>query len=607
MPMSIPLLAAKTLTLHWHDNSGPVYSVDFQPRVDGQRSARLATGGGDFNVRIWRLVYGKEDGQVESVEYLSTLPKHTQAVNCVRFNPTGEYLASAADDGTVLIWALSDTIIREFGSEDEDIKESWFLKTSCFTALSEVYDICWSPDSRYICCGSMDNIVRIFNVSTGIKVREIAQHSHYVQGVAWDPRNEYICSQSADRSVNIYKILSEPGTELKVSPTAFYKIYRAELPTARIQEREKDVKDESPVASPVPATPMLAVPTSSPIPMSPPTQTPRHKRTYSNSSTSSSHSTNRCPSPLALPAVMPAPYKTVHLFHNEMLPSFFRRLAFSPDGSLLLTVSGIYKIPNSASDPINTVYIHTRLGLNRPPVAHLPGFKKPAIAVRFSPVIYKLIPGTRSCFSLPYRMVFAVATQDSVVVFDTQHLKPLGIAANIHYNVITDICWSADGRVLLASSTDTFVSSMILSDELLGSEVESYDAPDFVKTHPLKRPQSTAPSPKITDSKLAKPSTVKETPSITEMLQSSSSASTALSLGVPNDSSRIRLIDTTDIEEEDEVVFVRESKGDKLESRSEDKSEGKSGEKSAEKSMDKSEENKRRRIQPTLVSSGHIH
>lgn len=33
----------------------------------------------------------------------------------------------------------------------------------------------------------------------GICVREIAEHSHYVQGVAWDPLNEFVASQSSDR------------------------------------------------------------------------------------------------------------------------------------------------------------------------------------------------------------------------------------------------------------------------------------------------------------------------------------------------------------------------------------------------------------------------
>ncbi len=42
-------------------------------------------------------------------------------------------------------------------------------------------------------------------------VRQIAEHSHYVQGVAWDPLNEYIATQSSDRSVHIYSLKTKDG------------------------------------------------------------------------------------------------------------------------------------------------------------------------------------------------------------------------------------------------------------------------------------------------------------------------------------------------------------------------------------------------------------
>lgn len=40
----------------------------------------------------------------------------------------------------------------------------------------------------------------------GVCVREIAEHSHYVQGVAWDPMNEYIATQSSDRCVELLSV-----------------------------------------------------------------------------------------------------------------------------------------------------------------------------------------------------------------------------------------------------------------------------------------------------------------------------------------------------------------------------------------------------------------
>lgn len=122
----------------------------------------------------------------------------------------------------------------------------------------------------------------------------------------------------------------------------------------------------------------------------------------------------------------------------------------------------------------------------RPPVAHLPGHKKPAIAVRFSPVYYKLRTGPPKStenltidtssegiipalppsiveteptspgdgkdmtdsnnaptmlFSLPYRMVYAIATQDSVLIYDTQQYTPLCAVSNLHYATFTDLTW----------------------------------------------------------------------------------------------------------------------------------------------------------------------
>lgn len=43
--------------------------------------------------------------------------------------------------------------------------------------------------------------------------------------------------------------------------------------------------------------------------------------------------------------------------------------------------------------------------------------------------------------SLPYRMVFAVASEDSVLLYDTQQPFPFGYVTNIHYHTLSDISW----------------------------------------------------------------------------------------------------------------------------------------------------------------------
>lgn len=38
-------------------------------------------------------------------------------------------------------------------------------------------------------------------------------------------------------------------------------------------------------------------------------------------------------------------------------------------------------------------------------------------------------------------MVYAVATQDSVVLYDTQHVVPIAYLSQLHYASITDLTW----------------------------------------------------------------------------------------------------------------------------------------------------------------------
>lgn len=534
-------MRAKPLTIHWHSDSEPVYSLDLQ-RGNYHGGARLATAGGDSNVRIWRVHGDKTDTDAIDdleVSYLATLTKHEGAVNVVRFDPSGQLLASAGDDKTLVVWSLvtnkQGEIVppkKEFGRDEVD-EETWKPRTpfvmhklDAKRPPPEVYDIAWSPDSQFILVGCMDNIGRIFSVATGQCVREVAEHSHYVQGVAWDPLNEYLATQSSDRSVHVYALRNREGT---------YLLDAAEQEKNRLEIYQKSNKAELPIKN-SPSTPVMAASQlsggtatpshhdidvvgtpSTPVGnMNPPSSTQTHSRKSSFSGS------NRSESPLPssfipLPAVKPADSPKVRnsaLYQNESFPSFFRRLTFSPDGSLLFTPSGVYKYENTNTDT-NTVFIYSRAGLNRPPVAYLPGLHKPSLAVKCSPVLYNLRgsqvgetanitkteedsgtagstasanqPTSSPAFALPYRVIYAVATQDSVVIYDTEQKQPLGVATSLHFAPLTDLSWSDDGRRLFVSSVDGFCSAISFSKEDLG-EVYTGEVAAANAAQPLKTP-----------------------------------------------------------------------------------------------------------------------
>ncbi|KAJ5997099.1 hypothetical protein N7499_006584 [Penicillium canescens] len=561
-------MKATPLLVSWHNDNAPIYSVHYDPNGKG----RLATAGNDNNVRLWKVESAGED---RKVTYLSTLLKHTQAVNVVRFSPKGEMLASAGDDGNVLLWVPSELQTQAgLGEDRSDDKETWRVKHMCRSSGAEIYDLAWSPDGVFIITGSMDNIARIYNAQTGQMVRQIAEHSHYVQGVAWDPLNEFVATQSSDRSVHIYSLKTKDG---QFTLTPHGKIHKMDLPAKRISSSspappdmtsrpQQPTANSLAIASPAPSTP--GTPMASNLPMDPPPVS-HSRRSSFGSSPSIRRSASPAPS-LPLPAVKPMEtsspslvgglgglsglgVKNTSIYANETFTSFFRRLTFAPDGSLLFTPAGQFKTSHiSATDSakttdeiINTVYVYTRAGFNKPPISHLPGHKKPSVAVRCSPIFYTLKDGIQPArtltldtssgedmfpslpdpvvttgqsfinqpqmdppsstpaepskpqpsaktpedgvdtnqnsapvFALPYRIVYAVATQDAILVYDTQQQTPLIVVSNLHFATFTDLSWSTDGLTLLMSSSDGFCSTLSFAPGELGQQYTGPTGPN---------------------------------------------------------------------------------------------------------------------------------
>ncbi|KAL7662578.1 Uncharacterized protein ABC855_g4825 [[Candida] zeylanoides] len=438
-------MEASTVTVHWHDESSPIYAVDFEPQPAAAAAAaaaggaapppaqRLATAGGDNNIRLWSIARPRD--APAAVHYLCTLRKHTQAVNAVRFSPSGDTLASGGDDGALIFWQRSATMVREFGSDDDDARECWVAKSVLRSSNAEIYDLAWSPDSQYVVTGSMDNVARIYTRHG--EVHQLRHHTHYVQGVAWDPLGEYVATQSADRSVCVYRVGDGAPSFVGRSTKAAFRRDNAE-----------------------PSAPAEAAPAAGAV--------------------------------AAADATAPSRPSRRLLYHPETLQSFFRRLAFSPDGSLLVAPSGMSRGDAAPDDDANSVYVYTRAGLAHEPVCHLGGLKKPAIAVAFSPVLYALPKAASSPFRLPHKMVFAVATQDSVVIYDTTRLVPLGYVSNLHYSAITGLVWDRDGQSLVVSSTDGFCSRVVFGEGVFGPSVPQASAPTLASSDATAAPADAA-------------------------------------------------------------------------------------------------------------------
>lgn len=171
--------------------------------------------------------------------------------------------------------------------------------------------------------------------------------------------------------------------------------------------------------------------------------------------------------------------KEVKYFHDDTFKSFFRRLSFSPDGSILIVPSG--HIIHDDGKPLSCTYIFP-IETNFP-AAILPVEKQCSTVVKCCPIYFELRgDGPEPYINLPYRILFAVGTDHDIILYDSQQKAPFARFNNIHYTRLTDLTWSGDGLLLIASSTDGFCTLITFEPEELGIQYvkEESEAEDAV-------------------------------------------------------------------------------------------------------------------------------
>jgi chromatin assembly factor 1 subunit B len=237
-------------------------------------------------VLIWYVNY--DDG-VARLDLAADLTRHQRAVNCVRWSPSGEFLASCDDESAIFIWRQkpeSETVnICDRDEMSDADKETWLIQKTLRGHMEDVYDLSWSYDSQFLLSGSVDNTAIVWDVTKGKSQTIIKEHKGFVQGVAWDPLNKYLATLCTDRFLRIFDAQSRKNVQ-------------------------RNNKSKLPV--------------------------PKSSHLYDQS---------------------------VRLFHDDTLQTFFRRLCFSPEGSLIVVPSGVADVEGSSSKPVNTTYIYTRCSL----------------------------------------------------------------------------------------------------------------------------------------------------------------------------------------------------------------------------------------------------
>lgn len=173
----------------------------------------------------------------------------------------------------------------------------------------DIYDFTWSPQGQYLIIGCTDNSLVFWDAQQGKILKSIKEHSHFVQGLCWDPFEEVFVSQSSDRSVKVFHYKwNSKGSSLAIKCCQTL----SKWPYCELFNKDEHTEDEI------------------------------------------------------------GKILSKRFYDDETLVSFFRRLDFTPDGSLLITPTGILPKANEETfNPSNNeanihyVFIYTRASLLR--------------------------------------------------------------------------------------------------------------------------------------------------------------------------------------------------------------------------------------------------
>jgi len=496
------MVLVQTPQVSWHSGTqdgknAPLFSLSILSL--GANLQILATAGNDSTVHLWRVNPKVEMSNLTAadvakgmatnggsasnspVSHILSLQKHSGCVNSIKFSPDGLTLLTAGDRGAVVLWSVPMT--KRGGGNGKywwgEVKTESDLTCKVIrTQCEDIFDANWTPCSRRFMLGSLDHKVMTFedaspyNPSYGSSgdwkpLQSLSTHTHYVQGVSFDPLGSYAATQGSDRSVvvlqrrppRILKPKKEPAKKAALSestkdntsnnaPTSSTTTQGNSSENVPSNDAENvssnNTAEESKVQDAPPPEPKFELLKSKVMKM----------RAFPDPATSE-------------PNTVPTKPARHNMYVDETMKSFFRRLAWTPDGAFLITPAGIYQETESA-DPKFCTYVYARHEWEKPLAILLDG-EVPSIAVVPNPSFFEPPPTPPEAGSLaaampptekPHRCVFAVLTRSTIYVYDTYHKKPLFVSKNLHYAGLTDGTWSADGQSLLVSSSDGYVSLM---------------------------------------------------------------------------------------------------------------------------------------------------
>ncbi|KAF9087927.1 HIR complex subunit [Mortierella sp. GBA35] len=310
-----------------------------------------------------------------------------QPIYAVHVHPDGTRLATGGQDGKIKIWnmkTLADPNIDDteaskhlctmsseswggatFGSNDGPNVENWRGYKRLSGHESDITEVAWSPDNKYLASAGLDLKIIIWDGKTFDRVITLDKHNGFVKGLTWDPVGKYLASQSDDKTVRIW----------------------------RISDWQVEVLIDKP-------------------------------------------------------------------YQDATLSTFFGRLSWSPEGGHIVTANAL-----SNDKPVAAVISRDTWNAD----ISLVGHNAPVEVVAFNPLLFRY---TDQKGNSGLTSIVAIGSQDrGLTVWKTSDPRPFVGIKELFEHSFLDMCWTPDGRTLLACSYDGSLIVLIFPEGALGEAV----------------------------------------------------------------------------------------------------------------------------------------
>ncbi len=170
----------------------------FTESFNAVTAVATSSSGQDWAAANWRgeVRVWAEAGQVLHLIWQA----HIDCVLALAFSPDGHTLVSVSWDNMIKLWNVESGML---------LWEGWH--TSAVSAVA------WSPDGKFIASASYDTTVRLWTATQGIQYAVYREHTGPVFELAWSPDGRLLASGGFDGGIWVWEPQeAEPSTHMQV-------------------------------------------------------------------------------------------------------------------------------------------------------------------------------------------------------------------------------------------------------------------------------------------------------------------------------------------------------------------------------------------------------